>query len=109
MLDSILTYDAYDPQAKAKHKGILTMIVMDRKPFYIVNDPGFLKLLQLDPICFIHVSWTKPTFLRKKRCRRDHKKQTLVQSLFNWMVGVSIILGFVLITSQRVGGEPDCV
>ena len=50
MLESHMTYDVNDPRAKAKHKGILTMIVTDLKPFSIVNDPGFLNYSKLlDP------------------------------------------------------------
>ena len=50
MLESQMTYDMNDPRAKSKHKGILTMIVTDLKPFSIVNDPGFLNYSKLlDP------------------------------------------------------------
>ena len=50
MFESQVTYDFNDPRAKAKHQGILTMIVTDMKPFNIVNDPGFLNYSKLlDP------------------------------------------------------------
>ena len=50
MVNKQQTYDANDARAKTKHRGILTMMVTDLKPFSIVNDPGFLHYSKLmDP------------------------------------------------------------
>ena len=35
------TYDIHDVRAKDRHRGILTMVIMDLQPWSFVNDPGF--------------------------------------------------------------------
>ena len=50
MVESQLTYAVTDPRARDKHRGILTMMVVDLQPFSIVNNPGFLNYSKLlDP------------------------------------------------------------
>ena len=44
------TYDINDARAKSKHRAVLTMMIVDLKPFRMVNDPGFLNYSKLlDP------------------------------------------------------------
>ena len=50
MIERQVTYDVSNPRARVKHRGILTIMVTDLKPFSIVNDPGFLHYSKLlDP------------------------------------------------------------
>ena len=44
------TYNIKDERAKSKHRGILTMMIVDLEPFRMVNNPGFLNYSKLlDP------------------------------------------------------------
>ena len=50
MVESMQTYDINDARAKSKHRAVLTMMIVDLKPFRMVNDPGFLNYSKLlDP------------------------------------------------------------
>ena len=50
MLQNKQAYDTNDARAQVKHRGILTMMITDLKPFSLVNDPGFLNYSKLvDP------------------------------------------------------------
>ena len=49
-VDSRNPYDFHDRRSKEKHKGIITMMITDLKPFSMVNDPGFLNFCKMmDP------------------------------------------------------------
>ena len=50
MIKAQQTYDVNDARAKIRHRGILTMMIVDLKPFSMVNDPGFLNYSKImDP------------------------------------------------------------
>ena len=58
---SSTTYDVHDPRAKARHRGVLMMVILDLQPWSIVNNAGFLQYsYALDP----HFKVPSDTFYR---------------------------------------------
>ena len=55
-------YDIHDPRSKDRHRGILSMVVLDLQPWTFVSDPGFIYYSsRMDP----HYKVASTTFYRE--------------------------------------------